>query len=62
MRDGGPFWDTIKGAHTDADGNYKWGRIAGTYMAGSAALRVVSGGGLTRDRNGNPNFPGIPFI
>lgn len=62
LRDGGPFWDTIKAAHTNDDNSLRWGRIAGSYMAGSAALRVISGGGLTRDRNGNPDFPGIPFI
>ncbi len=62
IRDGGPLWDTIKGAHTNDDGSLRWGRIAGTYMAASAAGRVISGGGLTRDRNGNPDFPGIPFI
>ena len=62
IRDGGPFWDTIKAAHTNDDGSLRWGRIAGSYMAASTAGRVISGGGLTRDRNGNPNFPGIPFI
>lgn len=62
IRDGGPFWDTIKAAHTNDDGSLRWGRVAGSYMAASTAGRIISGGGLTRDRNGNPNFPGIPFI
>ena len=37
-------------------------KIAGTYMGLSVAGRVVTGGGLYRDRNGNFNLPGVPFI
>lgn len=42
--------------------NWNVGRIAGSYIAASGAARVVTGGGLTRDRNGNNNIIGIPGI
>lgn len=38
------------------------GRIAGAGFGVSVAGRVVSGGGLYRDRYGRVNAPGIPFI
>ena len=62
MQSGKGFQDAIKGAFTDADNNIRWGRVAGTYVTASAGLRLLSGGGLTRDRNGNPNMIGVPFI
>lgn len=37
-------------------------KIAGSYIGASAAGRVISGGGLTRDSKGNPNIIGIPFV
>ena len=42
----------------------KWdvGKIAGSYIGVSAAARVASGGGLYKDRNGNTNIAGVPFI
>ena len=36
--------------------------IAGTYVGASHAGRVLTGAGICRDRNGNPNVPGVPFI
>lgn len=39
-----------------------YGAIAGSYIAASAVGRVATGGGLTRDRNGNSNIIGIPFV
>ena len=62
MQSGKGFQDAIKGAFTDADNNIRWGRVAGTYVTASAGLRLLSGGGLTRDRNGNPNVIGVPFV
>lgn len=39
-----------------------YGKIAGSYMGLSAGARVLSGGGLYKDRNGNANLIGVPFI
>lgn len=74
---GGGIRETVKGAqaggfdgavkgfvkgHTNADGSINWGRAAGTFAAVNVAGRVVTGGGLYKDRNGNTNIPGIPFL
>lgn len=37
-------------------------KIAGTAATVGVAGRVASGGGLYRDRYGNVNVPGVPFI
>lgn len=37
-------------------------KIAGTTIGISMAGRLATGGGLYRDRNGNFNIPGVPFI
>jgi hypothetical protein len=37
-------------------------RAAGTFMTASAGARIASGGGLYKDRYGNPNLIGVPFI
>lgn len=37
-------------------------KIAGSVMGLSMAGRIVTGGGLYRDKNGNANIPGVPFI
>lgn len=44
------------------DGNLNYGKIAGSYIGVSAAARIASGGGLYKDRNGNTNIAGVPFI
>lgn len=62
VRDGGNFWDALQSAHTNDDGSLRWGRIAGTYAAAAVGSRVISGGGLYKDRYGNSNIPGVPFI
>ena len=62
VKDGGNFWDALESAHTNDDGSLRWGRIAGTYAAAAVGSRVISGGGLYKDRYGNSNIPGVPFI
>lgn len=62
VRDGGNFWDSLQAAHTNDDGSLRWSRVAGTYAAASVGARVISGGGLYKDRYGNSNIPGVPFI
>ena len=41
---------------------YSGTKIAGTVMGLSMAGRIVTCGGLYRDKNGNTNLPGIPFV
>ena len=62
VKDGGNFWDALQSAHTNEDGSLRWGRVAGTYAAAAVGSRVISGGGLYKDRYGNSNIPGVPFI
>ena len=62
VKDGGNFWDALQSAHTNDDGSLRWGRIAGTYAAAAVGSRIISGGGLYKDRYGNSNIPGVPFI
>ena len=38
------------------------GKIAGSYIGVAAAGRVLSGGGVYRDANGQANLVGVPFI
>ena len=55
--------DAMKKTFTHADtGQLNYGKIAGSYIGASAAMRVVSGGGITKDKNGNSNLIGVPFI
>lgn len=37
-------------------------KIAGTAIGIGLAGRIVTGGGIYRDKNGNTNLPGVPFI
>ena len=63
MDGGANFKQALKSAHMNAAGtglDYK--KVAGTAATISVAGRVASGGGLYRDRYGNVNVPGLPFI
>lgn len=51
-----------KAAAKGVKGDLNWGKIAGSYIGASAAYRVASGGGLYRDKNGNNNLIGVPFV
>ena len=62
-------WQKIKQAHMVDDpngwdnvGGYSAKKIAGSYMGIAAAGRVVTGGGIYRDSEGNGNLIGVPFI
>lgn len=56
----------LKAAHSAPDG--KGGtrlsktKMAGTFVGASAAGRIATGGGVMKDKNGNTNVIGIPFI
>lgn len=56
------FGEALKTAHRTPDGKLNMKRVAGTYVTASAVGRVASGGGITKDKNGNSNLIGIPFI
>ena len=60
---GGNIVDTAKEIYMD-QATKKWNAtaIAGSYIVGSAGLRVATGGGITKDRNGNNDIIGIPFM
>ena len=38
------------------------GKIAGSYIGVASAGRVLSGGGVYRDANGQANLIGVPFL
>lgn len=44
------------------DGSLQMGKIAGSYIGAASAYRVLSGGGIYRDANGNADLIGIPFV
>ena len=54
--------ESISKAHQNEDGSINMMKAAGTFMTVSAAARAASGGGLYKDRYGNPNLIGVPFI
>lgn len=45
-----------------SDGTLNAGKIAGSFIGASAVARVATGGGLARDRHGNTNIIGVPFV
>lgn len=58
-----PLGAAIKSAHTNkATGQLSAKKMAGTAATLGVAGRVATGGGLYRDRYGNVNVPGVPFI
>lgn len=57
--------DAILRAHQKEnvkDGGLSAARVAGSIFGVSTAYRIASGGGVYKDRNGNTNIVGIPFI
>lgn len=53
--------NSIKAGHM-TNGNLDMKKVAGTAATIGVAGRVATGGGLYRDRYGNINVPGVPFI
>lgn len=54
---------SIKAGHMNAAGTgLDMKKVAGTAATVGVAGRVATGGGLYRDRYGNVNVPGLPFI
>lgn len=53
----------IHQGHQKADGSgLDMKKIAGTTVGIGVAGRIATGGGLYRDRYGNVNLPGVPFV
>lgn len=61
LKAGKKFKEATKDAFMDGD-KLRMDRVAGTFMATSAAGRIATGGGLYKDKNGNTNIIGLPFI
>ena len=58
----GATWeDALKGAYYAGD-KFQWGRAAGTASMLGVGWRFASGGGLYKDKNGNFDVAGVPFI
>jgi hypothetical protein len=49
-------------AFRNADGSMNTGKVIGAAATASVAGRVLSGGGLYRDKYGDVNIPGLPLI
>lgn len=62
LSSGKGFNEAVKEAYTTAEGGLNYKAIAGTYIGGSIAGRVATGGGIYKDRNGNSNLMGVPFV
>ena len=62
--EGEDFFTAIKRAHTKGNlgKELSFGRIAGSAVGVGAAARIATGGGLYKDKNGNTDVIGIPFI
>ena len=61
MKAGKGFGEAAQLAFTHND-KIRMDRVAGTFVGASAAARVATGGGLYKDRYGNGNLIGVPFI
>lgn len=62
MEKGDNFTKALKEAHSKSNGQLDMKKVAGTYVGASAVARVATGGGVMKDKNGNTNLIGIPFI
>ncbi len=58
----GDFMGSMKNAFSNADGTLNAARIGGAAMTTMAAGRVLTGGGIYKDRYGNNNLIGVPFL
>lgn len=58
----GDFMGSMKNAFSNTDGTLNAARIGGAAMTTMAAGRVLTGGGIYKDRYGNNNLIGVPFL
>lgn len=54
--------EALKQSFSTAEGNVDWGTVAGSYLGVTAGARVLSGGGVYKDSNGNTNLISVPFV
>ena len=59
---GEAFESTFKTMAADGTKKLNMGKIAGSYIGVAAAGRVLGGGGLYKDKNGNTDIIGVPFL
>lgn len=45
-----------------AENGYDIAKIAGSYLGVAGAGRLMTGGGIYKDGNGNTNLIGVPFV
>jgi hypothetical protein len=63
MKKGDDLFKAISKGHMKAGtNNLSAAKVAGSVATLGVAGRVATGGGLYRDRYGNVNVPGVPFI
>ena len=58
----GAYYKTVKDESGNLVKQLNTRAVAGTAVSAGMATRIASGGGLYKDRNGNTNIPGIPFL
>lgn len=56
------FKKSLKNNYTTNGKNLNMTNVLGTAAVGAVAARTISGGGLTKDSNGNTNIVALPFI
>lgn len=59
---GEKFGSALEKTFKNAEGNLDVGKVAASALTVSAAGRFISGGGVYRDKNGNTNLIGVPFV
>ena len=66
LKGGAGYKDAVKSGlnagFKNADGTLNGARVAGAVVTAGVVGRVASGGGLYKDRYGNTNLIGVPFI
>lgn len=61
LKAGAGLDQSLKAAYMNGD-KLRMDRVAGSFIGASAGARIATGGGLFKDRNGNTNIIGLPFI
>ncbi len=62
IANGGNFKGALQAGFKDAQGNIMWNRAIGGGSMLAVGWRFATGGGIYRDKNGNFDVAGVPFI